>query len=338
MVTRILPIGLLCFSILPGGSAAQEPFPRILVQDSTRDNLVTPPGTATAPLGQLGGVATRGTGPGRMLLIPGLGFAADVFEPLMERLSDSYTMWAVTLPGFGGTPAPATPPEGTSYAAQTWTEGSLRAIEAFIEHEGLRDLVVVGHWLTGTSMALRIALDLPDRVRAVVLLSGSARYAFQPMSIEQRTAVVDDRLAQGWFKTVTRETWDDNNFLPGDYSSHPVLGLRLWREAARPALHVWIRYLLEFYAQDITPRIPELRVPTLLLLPGWEGVWHDPANFYQQAFTTGSWGGLTGTRIVVRTIPNTRAVMWADELDRVVVEMETFLDSALPAMRRPQAP
>jgi hypothetical protein len=38
-----------------------------------------------------------------------------------------------------------------------------------------------------------------------------------------------------------RETWDDNNFLPGDYAVNPILGLRLWREAASPQVHVWIR-------------------------------------------------------------------------------------------------
>lgn len=326
LVPTMLMVVFVFLGIFPDSAAAfQDPFPRILIQDTTLDNLVTPPGYRTATLGELGAITRRGTGPKSMLLIPGLGFGGEAFEPLMEALGDSYTMWAVTLAGFGGTPAPPTPPEGTSYAAQTWTEGALEGIDDLIQREDLRDIVVVGHWLTGAPLAIRVALRHPERVRAVVLLAGSARFAFGQMSLAQRVTMVDGRLSQGWFKTVTRETWDDNNFLPGDYAAQPVLGLRLWRQAASPHLHTWIRYLLESYAQDVTLELPSLRVPTLLLNPDTAGVWHDPSNFYYRTFTSGSWGDLSGTGVEVKTVAGSRIVMWADQLDCVIEEVKVFL-------------
>ena len=103
-------------------------------------------------------------------------------------------------------------------------------------------------------------------------------------------------MARAWFKTVTRATWDDNNFLPGDYSSNPIVGLRLWREAARPPLHVWVRYLNEFYAQDATLQVEGLRVPTLLLKPGLEGLWHEPGANYVSAYLDRSWGRWSARR------------------------------------------
>lgn len=309
--------------------SVQAQVPRILVQDPALDNLVTPHGYETAPLGTLGNVVRRGTGPDHMILIPGLGFGSDVFGPLMDSLSETHTMWAVTLPGLAGTAAPPTPPPGTSFGEQTWTNGALTAIEALLADEGIQGAVVVGHWLTGTQLAVRLAARNPDRIRRVVLLAGSARMIRQEGApippLDERVAFIDQSLAPRWFKTVTRETWDDNNFLPHDYAVDPVLGLRLWREAARPALHVWIRYLCEFHAQDTTEEIAALDVPVLLLLPGLEGLVQDPANPYLSNFTAGGWGSAARPGVEVRTIPHTRVVMWADAPGIVAGEIRGFI-------------
>ena len=64
--------GLFLF-VLGGELSAQAAVPRILEQDATRDNLVTPAGYATGPAGELGRVRVRGTGDRAMILIPGRG-------------------------------------------------------------------------------------------------------------------------------------------------------------------------------------------------------------------------------------------------------------------------
>ncbi|GMV07285.1 MAG: hypothetical protein AMXMBFR53_35600 [Gemmatimonadota bacterium] len=259
-----------------------------------------------------------------MVLIPGLGFGGDVFEGLVGAFEESHRIWSVTLAGFGGTPPPPVPPPGTSFGEQTWTESAFRGLEKLLLDEDIRDAVVVGHWLTGARLALDLGAAHPDRVRAVVLLAGSARLVRPGTPVPPlaaRVAVIDTLMAPRWFKTVTRETWDDNNFLPQDYAADPVLGLRYWREAARPRLDVWVRYLCEFYAQDATEELTRVRVPVVLLHPGLEGIREDPANPYMRAFTAGSWGESEGRETRVRTIPDTRIVMWADRLDAVVQEL-----------------
>jgi hypothetical protein len=153
-------------------------------------------------------------------------------------------------------------------------------------------------------------------------------------TLDQRVAYIDQGLAPRWFKTVTRETWDDNNFYPHDYAADPVLGLRYWRAAARPDLHVWVRYLCEFYAQDSTADLASLKIPRLLLHPGLDGLPQDPANPYMTGFTSGSWGDLSASGATVKTIAGARIVLWADRKDAVVSEISSFLAAAVPSPSR----
>ncbi len=312
----------------------QQSFKRILKQDSTLNNLVDPPGYKTVQPGTLGEVIRAGTGNQPMILVPGLGFGAHVFDEFMAGFSGQYRMYAVTLPGFGGTAAPPCPGEKTSFGEQTWTNGALGAIEKLMEDEKIQNPIIVGHWLGGTQIALRLALKHPDKIKAVVLLAGSARmimtdttYAPYFATPEKRVAAIDNFQAPMWFKTVTRETWDENNFLPGDYAANPLRGLRLWRQAASPKLHVWVRYLCEFNAQDISVEIAKLTVSTLLLKPGLEGIWHEPGGNYMETYCHKSWEGRieNNPKIRVKTIPNSRACLWFDQPEEVNKAVVDFL-------------
>lgn len=325
---------LLAFIISASDVSGQEALPRIMRQDSTVNNLVDPSGYVTAPLGTLGAVTVSGSGAQPVILIPGLGFGAEIFTEFIAGLGEGYTVYAVTLPGFGGTAAPPLPAPDASFREQTWTNGTLNAIEALIKEQSIKNPIVVGHWLTGTQLALRLAMNHPDNVKAVVLLSGSARmmvadslYERHYGTLEKRVAAVDRWLSPRWFKTVTRETWDDNNFLPSDYAVNPVRALRLWREAASPKLHVWIRYLCEFNAQDISFDIHMLKVPTLLLKPGLEGIAGIPDQKYLYDYCHRSWEGILAKnpKIVVRTIPDTRVCLWFDKPLEVRSAIRDFL-------------
>lgn len=323
--TPVAAVALL--TVVAGGLRAQ---PRRMIQDSTLDNLVHPPGTVTAAMGTLGRVRRVGDGPRTMLLIPGIGFGDGIWDEFMERHRAEYTMYAVTLPGFGGTPPLPMPPAGTRYVENSWTRSALQAIVALLDTAGIGRVTVVAHWALGSQLALRLALDHPERVEAVVLVGGVLKSYYESFpgmaawTPEQRAAAAEG-MGQRWFRTVTRETWDDNNFMPYDYARGPRWGLWLWRQAAAPSLAVWIRYLLEFYAVDLSPELAGLRVPTLVVQPGFD----DPEFYveeganYMRNLCLDSWRGLPADNERIRfvTIPGSRLFVMYDqaaELDRVL--------------------
>ena len=306
-------------------------------QDPKLNNLVHDEGYVTAPLGTLGRVTEMGSGDRDMILIAGAGFGGEIYESFMKSRTADYRMFAVTLPGFGGTAAPPMPAEGTSYGEQTWTRSAMQGIEALIAEKKMTRPILVTHLRTSTQIALTMALKDPDKFEAVVLIAGMPRFTStnpatspDPTSVEQRVQMVDKGFAPQWFKTVTRDTWDDNNYLPGDYAQHPLRALQLWRQAAEPPLPVLIRYLCEFWAQDITEGLDELRVPTLLLQPGLdEDLYIPTGRNYMKAFFQDSWDGVdeaSGGLLSIRKIENSRAFIMDDQPEALNEAVNGFLE------------
>ena len=344
-----LTIVLGCAAAIGGAlpALAQTVTPRIVAQDASLNNLVDPPGYPAVPVGTLGSIDRRGPLDGTpLILVPGLGFGAEAYEALVQKLSVRHRVLVVPLAGFGRTHGPRSPPSTTSFGEQTWTSGAVTAIEGLIREDGVKNALVVGHWIGGTQVALKLALRNPSTVRAVALIAGAGRMVLRDPrfdeyygTIERRVASTDKMMAPGWFKTVTRETWDDNNFLPGDYSADPVLGLRLWRMAAEPPLHVWARYLCEFNAQDITVELSRLAAPTLLLRPALEGLPNAPGLDYLHDYLHASWEGRTAgvAALTIRDVPASRLFMWLDQPEPVHEALRRFFDEVLARGNRAPA-
>lgn len=281
---------------------AQQPE---AAQDPKLDNLVHAAGYKTAEPGTLGAVVERGSGPVDMLLVSGFGVGASAFEGFMQRNAARFHMFAVTLPGFEGTPAPPMPPQGTSYGEQTWTRAAVGAVTELIRKRGLRNPVLVGHSLNGTQVAAGVALEHPELVRALVLLAGSPRFEpaeatpFWPkdLTLEKKVSMVDTGLAPRWFKTVTRRTWVAGNFVAGDYSLDDARGKRFADLANEPPLPVLIRYLCEYHASDVRAHLEQLKPPLLLIRPSFtEALRADKKRSYLQSFFEEPWKGQLESR------------------------------------------
>lgn len=330
---------LFALALLPAVLDAQE---RSMARDPALDNLVHPPGTETLPFATLGNVRRAGDGPRTLLLLPGLGFGDEIWADFIERHQTDYRMIAVTLPGFGGTRPLPMPADDVAFAKTAWTRSSLQALERLLEEEKPRQVTIVAHWALATQIALRLALDHPDQVESVILASGVLKsyYESSPQmldwTLEQRARFAEG-MGQQWFKTVTRETWDDNNFMSYDYAVNPRRGLVLWRKAQAPTLPVWIRYLLEFYSLDLTPELKNLKVPTLVVQPGFDdpAYYVEPKMNYMRNLCHDSWRGVAelGAPIEFTTVPQSRLFLQYDrpeELDRVVRD---FLKRTAPPLR-----
>jgi pimeloyl-ACP methyl ester carboxylesterase len=326
---RNLPI-LLLLGCLPAASGALAGQERSMEQDPTLNNLVHPEGYQTATPGTFGHVEKRGSGDIPMVLIPGGGFGWTVFEDLMADHVSEYTFYAVTLAGMGGTPAPPMPPEGTSYGEQTWIRGGLQALRSLIRREDLESPVIVGHFKEGAHIALRMAIEHPGETRGVIIMGGAAKFANpqnDQYTLEQRNRYYDTTMAPQWFKTVTRKTWNDNNYPPRTYSRKPELADALYARLSQVPLPVLVRYLLEFWSADPTLEFDRIRVPTLVLMPSFDEDLVESSPFLTQYFVD-SWNGIEENPLVEkRSIEDAHVFVWLDQPEIVGREVSRFVDS-----------
>src|SRR5688500_13247110 len=120
--------------------------PRSMAQDPALNNLRHADGVVTARADSVGRVRHAGTGARRMVLLTGLGFGDGIWSEFMERHTALYTMYAVTLPGFGGTAPLALPPEGSRFADRPWTASAINAVRKLLDEERIDRVTIVAHW------------------------------------------------------------------------------------------------------------------------------------------------------------------------------------------------
>ena len=318
--------------------------------DTTLNNLQHAPGYRTAPLGTLGAVVERGNGPVDVLLIPGWGFGADDFEAFMQANRSRYHFVAVTLPGFSGTAAPPMPPAGTSYGEGTWTRAAEDALVRLIAERGLRKPVVIGHFVVGAQLAIRLAADHPALVGGVVILGAEPMRYFAsrrdssgrtPAGREERAASVDRFQAPRWYKYVTTQTWETNNYAPSQYSSDSARAAALWARSARVPMPVMIRYLCEFIAMDFTDAFAAMTVPTEVLVPSFTpGILADPKQSYVKPLFHDAWETVRGTspRVTISRVGDSRIFVTDDQPAAVEAAMARVAKGARENSQERQPP
>ena len=108
-------------------------------------------------------------GTGRpMVLVPGLGNTAHVFDQFVLKLIPKYHVYGVTRRGFGASSAPA-----TGYAADRLGDDVLAVLDAL----KIAKPVLVGHSLGGEELS-SIGSRHPERVTGLIYLDAGYGYAF----------------------------------------------------------------------------------------------------------------------------------------------------------------
>ncbi len=219
---------------------------------------------ATTALGvdAIAHVEQRGSGPISMVLIPGSPSDWRVWDTFMDRNSDRYTMYALTLAGFSGT-EPLPEPDGSS--PTQWMDASVAAIASFIEEHELKDVVVVGHSLGG-HLALRLAIEHPDAAAKIIDVDGvpvanlgqglapEERAAFVSIAIEPQLKQLSEQQATAMLEgsahaMVTSESRGDELAAMFNLTDYKVA----------------IEYLLEGIRSDVSGQLKEITTPTLII-------------------------------------------------------------------------
>jgi pimeloyl-ACP methyl ester carboxylesterase len=212
----------------------------------------------------------RGEGP-VLVLLHGNGVLADDFEHsgLLDRAAEHYRVIAFDRPGFGYSERPR---------SKVWTpQAQARLLHHALQEIGVDSAIVLGHsW--GTLVALSMALEVPDFVRGLVLLSG---YYYPSLRADVVTAgpaipVVGDLMRYTVSPLVTRMLWrplTKKVFAPQQvdprFDEIPVWMMlrpkQLRASAAETAMMVPS-------AMSLVKRYPELKVPAMVLSGTKDGI------------------------------------------------------------------
>ena len=159
--------------------------------------------TAPSPAQERGGphleipqLLERGDSGKVLLLLPCAGCGAASWSRFMEVNEDRFRMFAVTFPGYAGSPRPELP----LWTGETVFQDNLIAqLSKLIDERGLTDVAAVGQSF-GSLMALSIAVARPDVITAVVNVDGSS---VNPVSRERESA--EERLANA--RRIVDDDW-----------------------------------------------------------------------------------------------------------------------------------
>lgn len=216
-----------------------------------------------ADLTPLPTVTTKGTGPVQVVLIPGLTCDATVWDAFMARNEAKYTMYAVTLPGFGGTEAPPTPADNTG---TPWLDNAQAAVLKLIEDKHLNKPVVMGHSLGG-HLALRLAAAAPEKIGGAVSVEGAPAFPLGPTPIpkDQRVAMVEQQAPA--LLSISEEEWNkQQDQMAKGMINDPARGTQLREMFRTTKREVGARYMLELVKSDISEDAVKSPAPVLTIL------------------------------------------------------------------------
>ena len=193
--------------------------------------------------------AVEGDGP-PVLLIHGVGAQLDAWDGVVTGLGGRFTTIRFDLRGHGESSKPPGP-----YSAALLAEDA----RALLDHLGIRRCYVAGHSL-GATVALRLALDAPDRIERLALLSAAAgRTEEERQRVLERLAIVEQGIPGEHFRR-SLSRWFSDEFR----RANPEL---LERYAARNMENDPRAYAAAYHVlatTDLADESSRVRVPTLI--------------------------------------------------------------------------
>jgi pimeloyl-ACP methyl ester carboxylesterase len=194
--------------------------------------------------------AVEGAGP-PLLLIHGVGARREAWDGVVAALGGRFTTIRFDLRGHGESSKPPGP-----YSAALFAEDA----RALLDHLSVDRCHVAGHSL-GATVALRLALDVPDRVARLALLSAAAgRTEEERHRVLERLAIVEHGIPGEHFRR-SLPRWFSDEFR----RANPEL---LERYAARNMENDPRAYAAAYRVlatTDLADEAARVRAPTLIV-------------------------------------------------------------------------
>jgi len=158
----------------------------------------------------------QGTGEANILILPCMSCRWRSFDTFMERNKDRYTMYAITVPGFGGSKVPELP----MWSDQpVWQENALLAVEEFITEHEINDAVVLTHsW--GSILAAQLLARQDDFAQSWIILDTYVPFdpGDQALPYEDKLKLVQNWRTENMEPLRSPDAWAQFN-KPAPYAS-----------------------------------------------------------------------------------------------------------------------
>lgn len=205
-------------------------------------------------------VEVRGDG-APVLLLHGFSGSARSWEALAPSLSDRLRLIAVDLIGHGQSDAP-------ERADRYRPEQAVRDLASLLDALGIARAHVVGYSLGGR-LALRFAMDAPERIGALVVVSASAGLADEEARRERAAAdgALADRIERDGIERFVAE-WEGQELFAAERSLPPErrAAARAERLAQRPhGLANSLRGMGQGAAEPLWQRLAAIAAPALVV-------------------------------------------------------------------------
>ncbi len=206
-----------------------------------------------------------GSGPD-VLLLHGWASSSRMWSPLVAGLSDRMRFWALDLYGFGDSPRPA--------ANQPVDIRQHRTMIAdFCEQHKLYPRLVIGHSMGGM-LALRLALDCPERVERLMLLAPVVTGRFgNRLDLNK---LVGSEWASGAlmhakpFWTLTQHVFMPLLAVPNYWYLDGQATARIVNDFKRTSWQAAAFAIQSIARENLEPELPQIKQPTQVMVGAWD--------------------------------------------------------------------
>ena len=276
---------------------------------------------AAATSGQVGTLKfeVHGTRGRPVILIPGLEGGPWVWKDTIAQLEKGHVVYAVTLAGFDGMPAP---PRKTGLLDQA--DASLQQL---IEQQKIDKPVLVGHSLGGT-LALRFAGEHAKLVLGVVAVDGLPIFpGMDRVSAEQRGAIAGRTRAQMGAMTQAQFQAAAQAYMQHVGVIDPKLAAQYAPMNARSDIAATAGYAAEDMAADYRPLLKQADVPILEISPYYAPDFSQPPLQLSEAQKAAYYRGLLADapRAKVVSIAPARHFVMLDQPAKFQQVLDGFL-------------
>jgi len=210
-----------------------------------------------------------------VILIPGLQGGPWVWQQTIEQLQKNHVVYAVTLAGFDGMPAPA---DGGNLFDRA--DASLLLL---IEQHKIDKPVLVGHSLGGT-LALRFAGEHAQLISGVVAVEGLPIFpGMERVGSKQRQAMATQTRATMAAATPEQFRAQALGYMQQTGVIDPQLAARYAPMNARSDIKATAQYMAEDLAADFRPGLKNANVPILEIAPYYAPDFTKPPMQFSEA-------------------------------------------------------